>query len=162
MLKFRAEKGDESMEKMVLNRPEIFSAKERIIAKLGLCAAIPAAALYDLYQTFPENPLLASAFASVGVIALIAAFLCLLAQPTEIAAGKVKKLAAWGRMYSGRASADFRTPKQLLSYAFGAQRHTCHRNNARARRSVSRPAFVNGPKGSSDDGDSDQGDPPGP
>jgi hypothetical protein len=151
------------MGKMVLNRSENFSGKEKIIAKSGLCAAIPTAVAYALYQAFPENPLIAAVFASVGALTLIAGLLCLLIKPAEIATRKVKKLADWSRMYSGRVLKDCRRLKQFFSYVFGAQRNTCQpRNNDRAHRSASHPTFGSSSKGNSDDGDSDPGDQPGP
>jgi hypothetical protein len=163
---------EQGIEQTRLNKskPEVFSRNERRIAKFGLCAAITTAALYGLYQMFPNQPLIVAAFAALAALTLIIAFLCVLTKPAEITADGVKKLVKWGRTYSGRLSADFRTQKRVFSSVLRGQRHTCRaRANARAHRSAPRPTFAHASNsaggnssGDGDSGQSDQGDPPGP
>jgi hypothetical protein len=146
---------------------EIFSRAERRIAKCGLCAAVPAAALFWLCQAFPGQPQITAIFAAFVALTLIAAFLCVLAKPAEATAQAVKKAAnKWGLFYAGRASANLKASKRLMALFQNGQRRTCLvRTKARAHRGISRPTFArasgsSGDKGS-DDGGSGQGDLPG-
>jgi hypothetical protein len=107
-------------------------------------------------------------FAVLGALTLIAASLCVLAKPAEATAKAVKKAAnKWGLFYAGRVSANLKASKRLMALLQNWRKLTCRtRTNARAHRGISRPAFTHnsgssGDKGS-DDGGSDQGDPPGP
>jgi hypothetical protein len=161
------------MEKTRLDKPipeqEIFSRNERFIARCGLCAAIPTAALYGLCLMFPNHPQIAAMFAAIGALTLFTASLCILAKPSEVTANAAKKLAKRSLIYAGRVSAGLRAAQYLFAYVPNRQRHTCRvRTNARARRHASRPTFAHASCSSgdkdSDDGvpdQSDQGDPPG-
>jgi hypothetical protein len=148
-------------------KPEVFSRTERRIAKCGLCAAIPTWALYVLYQAFPGQPQIAAMFVLLGALTLIAASLCVLAKPAEMTTKAVKKAAKWGLLYAGRVSTNLKASKRLVTLLQNGKILTCRvRTSVRASRGVSRPTFAHtsgssGDKGS-DDGSSDQGDPPGP
>jgi hypothetical protein len=141
---------------------EIFSAGERRIAKLGLLAAIPMTAILVLWRIFPNNPQIEVMFAYLGALMLITAFVSILVRPAEITAKAVKKLADRSLMCLGRSSANLRALKRLFLYDSCGQRHIyLARMNARAHRTASRNTLSSKSHNSSDDGESDQGDPPG-
>jgi hypothetical protein len=60
------------------------------------------------------------------------------------------------RFNVARPTRKFTSTSNVGAYSHGA------RSNARAHRSAQRPTFTRGSKNGSDDGESDQGDPPGP
>jgi uncharacterized membrane protein YgcG len=146
---------------------ENFSKNEKRIAKCGLVVAILTAVIYALYQSFPENPMFATAFACFGPLVLIIAGLCVLTKPAEITATGVKKAAKMGMIYAKRLSKKMQSQKPILTAAFNRVKISCRaRTNARSYRSPSRSRFAfasssSGGNSSDDDGSGSDGDPPG-
>jgi hypothetical protein len=152
---------EQRIEQGHLQRAEVFSKWERNVAKFAIGVSTMLCLFWSASAIFPDAALLGKAFAYSSALLLIIALLYVVSVGTRDTARGVTKLVRASRGYSGKLFAHSRAPKSIVSYK--AQKHTCRaRTNARAHRSASRSIFACTSKNSSDDGESDQGDPSNP
>jgi hypothetical protein len=152
---------ERACEKMLNFRSVTVLKLTKPIAKKGIVAAGPAFLLCWLCSFFPEATFLKSlfGFSCVWLFWRAALFLGILFSG-EVAGGTGKVIETGLSCYR-RISLRVKIPQKVL--ATRTTKPTRHiRNRARAHRSAPRPMFARSSKNSSDDGDSDQGDPPGP
>lgn len=140
-------------------KPVNFTAKEKRIAKLGLCSVLVAAFFNGLSNLYPAlTPLIAYSF----VPFLASAAILVVAMTVRDAIRGVKKVVEVSRRYSGKLTASFTRFKNSKPQIFSGRRYICRaRTNARSYRSAVRPAFANASGGGESESDS-SGDPPEP
>jgi hypothetical protein len=147
--------------KMLHYRAKTVPKLAKPIAGKGLVAAVPALAFCWLCAFFPDVAFLKAVF-GVSCLAFFAyAISCAGLLFSGEMTGGAGKIIETGWRYSRRLSDIFKMPKNIVSVS--CRRFTNRaRTNSRSHRSASRPRFARSSKSGSGDGESDQGDPPGP